>query len=323
MTRGAVDRRSVLQYAVGFDLVIIAVGISLLLPPGSGMTLVPFIAAVGLATSRSGWRVGLATTAFSIVALLLIFEALVPLLQVGLFAFIGVAASMLLDRGRAPEPEPAAVEGVAELSTRMRDHAVPALMYLGLPLLAAVVYLNLSNLFVENYSLPSILQPLILVLAGMVVHYRAAFRPGAVILRPMTLALIAYGLLVFASSNWARSVSEADGVLTELIKSLLLMLVAGSLAASWRALRGVLAVVVAGAALLCVLELVQVVAGDRNLQFGGLARVDEGHIFGDVSELRPAGPVGDPNYYARILILAFPAAAFLGVGRRSRREQAF
>lgn len=322
MTRTVVDRRSVLQYAVGFDLVIIAVGISLLLPADSGMTLVPFIAAVGLAASRSGWRVGLATTAFSLVALLLIFEELVPLVQLGIFAFIGAAASMLLDRGRAPEPDRADVEGVVALSARMRERAVPALMYLGLPLLALVVYLNLSNLFVENYSLPSILQPLILVLAGLVVHYRDAFRPGATLVRPMTLALIAYCLVVFASSNWARSVSEADEVLRELLKSLLLMLVAASLAASWRALRRVLVVIACGAALLCALEMVQVAVGDRDLQFGGLARIDEGHIFGDVSELRPAGPVGDPNYYARILMLAFPAAAFLGVGRRGRREQA-
>ena len=321
MNPAVVDRRSVLQYAVGFDLVIIAVGISLLLPPGSGMTLAPFIAAVGLAASRSGWRVGLATTAFSLVALLLIFEDVVPLLQFGLFAFIGVAASALLDRSTAPQPDPETIEGLAELSSRVRERAVPALMYLGLPLLALVVYLNLSNLLVEKYSLPSILQPLILVLAGLVVHYRDAFRPGATLLRPMTLALIAYCLVVFASSNWARSVSAADGVLTELIKSLLLMLVAGSLASSWRALRGALIAVACGAALLCALELVQVAAGDRDLQFGGLARVDEGHIFGDVSELRPAGPVGDPNYYARILVLAFPAAAFLGIGRRSRRER--
>ncbi|HEX6083724.1 MAG TPA: O-antigen ligase family protein [Thermoanaerobaculia bacterium] len=323
MTETVVDRRSVLQYAVGFDLVIIAVGIALLLPAGSGMTLVPFIAAVALATARSGWRVGLATTAFSLTALLLIFETLVPLLQMGMFAFIGVAASLLLDRSRAPEPDPADVEGVVELSTFTRARAIPALMHFGLPLLALVVYLNLSNLFVENYSLPSILQPLILVLAGLVVHYREAFRPLATLLRPLTLALIAYCLVVFASSNWARSVSEADGALTELIKSLLLMLVAGSLAASWRALRGTLVVVACGAALLCMLQMVQVATGDRDLRFGGLAGVDEGHIFGDVSELRPAGPVGDPNYYARILVLAFPAAAFLGIGRRSRREQAF
>lgn len=323
MNPTTVDRRSVLQYAVGFDLVIIAVGLSLLLPAGSGMTLVPFLGAVGLAASRSGWRVGLATTAFSLVALLLIFEDVVPLLQMGLFAFIGVAASLVLDRSRAPEPAAADVEGLAALSTRMRDRAVPALMYLGLPLLALVVYLNLSNLFVEQFSLPSILQPLILVLAGLVVHYRAAFHPGATILRPITLALIAYCLVVFASSNWARSVSTADSELAELLKSFLLMLVVASLAASWGALRRVLMVVACGAALICFLQMVQIAVGDPDLQFGGLAAVDEGHIFGDVSEPRPAGPYGDPNYYARVLILAFSAAAFLGVGRTRRREQAF
>jgi O-antigen ligase len=185
-----------------------------------------------------------------------------------------------------------------------------------------VVYLNLSTILVENFSIPSVLQPLILVLAGLVVHYRAAFHPGATVMRPLTIALIAYCLLVYTSGNWARDIYVADSEFRDLLKSLLLMLVVGSLAASWRALRGALVAVVCGAALLAALELVQVAAGNRDLQFGGLARLDEGHLFGEVSELRPAGPVGDPNYYARILILAFPAAAFLGVGRTRRREQA-
>lgn len=318
----ALDRRRLLQYAVGFDLVIIAAGIGLLLPPGSGLLLVPFITAAGIATARGGWQVGLATTAFSIVALLLVFEGLVPLPQLLLFAFIGAAASALLDRSRAAQTvDPETLANLSSLSSTVRERAVPVLMYLGLPALMLVVYLNLSTILVENFSIPSVLQPLILVLAGLVVHYRAAFHPGATVMRPLTIALIGYCLIVYTSGNWARDIDSADSEFRDLLKSLLLMVVVGSLAASWRALRGALVALVCGAALLAALELVQVVVGDRDLQFGGLARVDEGHLFGEVTELRPAGPVGDPNYYARILILAFPAAAFLGVGRTRRREQ--
>jgi O-antigen ligase len=317
----AIDRKRLLQYAVGFDLVIIAAGIGLLLPPESNLILVPFLAAAGIATARGGWRVGLATTAFSIVALLLVFEELVPLPQLLLFAAIGIGASVLLDRsGPAKTVDAEALAQLTELSSTVRARAVPALMYLGLPVLVVVVYLNLSPILVEDFSIPSILQPLILVLFGLVLHYRAAFRPGATLMRPPTIALIAYCLIVFASGNWARDLAAADTEFRNLIKSLLLMLVTGSLAASWRALRGALVALVCAAALLCTFELIQVAVGDRDLQFGGLAGIDEGHLFGEVSEPRPSGPVGDPNYFARILILALPAAAFLGV-ERARREQ--
>ena len=327
----ALDRRTILPYAVGFDLVIIAIGVGLLLPSRSGLTVVPFIVAVGLAASRGGWKVGLATTAFSIVSLLLAFDGLVPLPQITLFTLTGLAASALLGTttraGDATGLEHAAEEElirarVAEISDRLRDRAVPALMHVGLPVLVLVVYLNLSSILVEQLSVPSVLQPLILVLAGLVLHYRHAFRPASTIMRPVTLTLIGYCLVVFASGNWAHDIAVADAELRDLVKGLMLVVVAGSLAASWRAVRGACVAMVCGAALLSVIALVQVAIGDPELQFGGFAGVDEGHLFGEVSELRPAGPVRDPNYFARILLIAFPVAAFLGVGRRSLIERA-
>ena len=326
------QRRNLLAYAIGFDLVLVAVGVSLLVPPRSGLILTPFIAAVGLATWRGRWKVGLATTAFSLVALLITFEGSIPNGELLLFALTGIAASTLFDVS-APETAAPALSRAAlaraaaeekaraERSAARRRLVLPLVMYAGLPALVLVVYLNLSYVLIENFSIPSILQPLILVLAGIVLHYRDAFRPVTTVLRPPVIALIAYCLVVFTSSNWARDVAVANIELTDLVKSLLLLIVAGSLAASWRALRGALVALVAGAVLLSLIALLQVAIGDPGLEFGGLASVQEGHLFGDVSQIRPAGPVGDPNYFARILLLAFPAAAFLGAGRASRREQ--
>ena len=330
----ASGRRNVLEYAFGFDLVIIAIGLGLLLPPEPGLVLVPFIAAVGVSTFRGGWKVGLATTAFSIAGLLTTFADSVPPTQLLLFAVIGVAASTLLDLkpvakpgdeaalDRAAEEERQVRARVAELSDAVRRRALPALMYVALPVLVVVVYLNLSSILVEKFSIPSVLQPLVLVLSGLVVQYRHSFRFDATLALPITAGLIAYCLIAFASSTWARDIYVSDSELKDLVKGVLLMLVAASLAASWRALRGAMTALVCSAALVAAMTLVQVAIGNPDLQFGGLAGVEEGHIFGEVSELRPTGPLSDPNYFARILILAFPPAALLGVGRRSRAERA-
>ncbi len=332
----ALDRRTLLRYAIGFDLVVIAAGIALLLPPQSGLILVPFIAAVGVAASRGGWKVGVATTAFSVVALVLSFEGVVPNAQLLLFVAIGVAASALIEAASAwqrvrPVPsfagtaaleaeEAADARRVVELYDGVRRLVVPGLMYIGLPVLVLVVNLNISTILYEYYAVPSILQPLVLIMAGLVLLLRNEFRASSAVLMPVTAAMIAYSLIVFASSSWARDIAVSDVELADLAKSVMLLLVAGSIAASWRALRGAMAALVAGAALVSVLALIQIATGDPALQFGGLAKLDEGHLYGEVNQLRPAGPIGDANYLARILLLSVPAAAFLGIGR-SRRTQ--
>jgi putative inorganic carbon (HCO3(-)) transporter len=319
------DRKALLPYAIGFDLVVIAVGIGLLLPQHSGLILAPFLAAVGVAAARSGWKVGLTTTAFSLAGLLVGFGR-VPPAQLLIFTLAGAAASALLGRRRAvsetADREHALVYArFTELAARVRSVAVPALMNLGLPLLVAVVYCNLSHILVENFSMPSILQPLILITAGLVLLYRDTFRPSASLVQPLTFALIGYCIVVFTSSNWARDIAPSNLELTDITKSFLLLFVVASAAATWRALRLALAAMVAGAALLSLITIIQVAIGNPGLHFGGLGGVQVGHLYGDLSEMRPSGPVGDPNYYARILLLAFPAAAFLGVGRTRARDR--
>lgn len=331
MTPQATERRAFLPYALGFDLVIVAAGIALLLPPHSAAVLVPFIAAVGLAASRDGAIVGFVTTGFSVVAFVITFGNAVTDAQLILLALIGSAVSALLDTRSvrtgaiAAESVAVAQQGQHELhsiATRIRGSVVRFLMEAGLPALVILVYMNISSILVENFGIRSVLQPLILITGGLVLLCRDEFRPGSAVLTPLGLALTAYCLVAFASSNWARDTAVADADLIDLAKSAMLLLIAASIAVSWRALRKALIALVAGAAIISILTLIQVVIGDPTLQFGGLAKIDQGHLYGDVTHLRPAGPLGDANYLARILILAFPLAAFLGVGTASRREQA-
>jgi O-antigen ligase len=324
MSRFALDRRTLLSYAVGIDLVLIAAGLALLLPPASVLVLVPFLAAAALAASRGGWRVGLATTVVSATVLVSAFEAL-PLIQVGVFFVVSAAVAIVLDGRlfeRADEAPLRAMENqrfrtqVTEAGERVRAFLVPALSDVGLPLLVLLVYLNVSTVLVADFGIASILQPVILVAAALVFHYRDSFRPLAALVEPMTVSLLVYLLIAIASSNWAHDLAAADTELSELVKSLLLLVVVASLATSWRSLRRTLIALVCGAVLLSTLTLAQVAIGNPELQFGGFAGLDEGHIYGEVNEPRPAGPVGDPNYFARILILAFPAAVFAGIGSR-------
>ena len=322
-------RRVLLHYAIGLDLVIIAVGAGLLLESHSAALLPLFIFAVALATWRGGWRVGVATTAASVAALWIVFGATIAMAHLILFALLGIATSVFLgvrplaERGATqPDDKGAQAHRAAELSGRRRQRAVRLAAYAGLPLLVFVVYTNLSDILIRNFSIPSILQPLILLLAIPVLRYRATFRPESIFLQPLTIALIGYSLFVMASGNWARDLALAADTFVDVMKSFGILLIAAWLTVSWAALRGAMVALVAGAVLLSVLALVQVALDDPNMEFGGLASLREGHLYGELEELRPSGPVDDPNYFACILLLAFPAAAFLGAGRHSRIERA-
>ncbi len=65
---------------------------------------------------------------------------------------------------------------------------------------------------------------------------------------------------------------------------------------------------VAGAASLALLTVVQQVLGLQNVDFGGFARVTSAEISNAIDSWRFVGPVDDPNYYAQLLLLGLPAA---------------
>ncbi|MDX1584111.1 MAG: O-antigen ligase family protein, partial [Thermoanaerobaculia bacterium] len=53
-----------------------------------------------------------------------------------------------------------------------------------------------------------------------------------------------------------------------------------------------------------------------------LARIKEAHIYGRVFQPRIAGPIGDPNFFAQILLIAFPPAVIVGAQASSKRIRA-
>lgn len=332
----AINRSALRRYGVGLAVVLIATGLALIFPDQPAVLAVFFVIAAGAAAALVGSPVGYAATAVSLIVAAVLFEpGATALLVIGAG---GAAASFALGRRRAAqqpgaeaidaqriEPalpperadeELASARAAAERSQQRRLRLVPYLMYVGLPLLVLVTYTNISDILIRHFGVPSLLQPLVLLLAIPIARYHDDFRPASIALQPLTILLAAYCLVVFASSNWAWDTSLADQRLSELVKSLLILVVAASLSVSWSALRAGLAALVAGAAFFGVLTIIQAVVGDPSLQFGGLVEIQEGHLYGDVYEMRPGGPVGDPNVFGQILLIALPIAVFLAISSK-------
>lgn len=211
----------------------------------------------------------------------------------------------------------------AESSARHLDERAGSALAasIGLPILAAILYLNLSDVVARRTPIPSLLQPLILLLAIAVIVYRDRFQPRAIAASALSLLAIVYCVVLIAGTSWSENPAVADAKVLEGVRGLIILLIAGSLGARWTAVRRAVAVIALGAAFLAALTLFQSVTGRFDLDFGGLARSERGHIFAQVSDIRASGPIGDPNFYGQILVMAFPLAAFLGWGAARRRER--
>jgi O-antigen ligase len=180
---------------------------------------------------------------------------------------------------------------------------------LGLILLVAFVYLNLSDVLVRFHGLPSILQLLAipLFLAAWFSTRQTLTMPTIATWR-LTLPLVAYATVLLFSSTYASDAALADARTADNVKALAVFFLVLTLASSpARVWHGVLTVV-ASATLLASIGVAQALSGSFDHQLGGLARIEQAHIHGSLFESRLAGPLGDPNFFAQILIIAVPLA---------------
>ena len=177
-------------------------------------------------------------------------------------------------------------------------------------ILVILVFLNLSDVLIRAFGLPSLLQLLgiPILISAWAHHVRGLDR--RILGEPLTWALTAYVLFTLASSTWANQPALADSRSQEFIKALLLYGLLVLLVTTPRRARIAVWAMVGSGALLGILGLAQIGIGAEEA-FAGLARARYGQIYGDVFGLRLAGPLGDPNFFAQILLVLVPIALVL------------
>jgi O-antigen ligase len=192
---------------------------------------------------------------------------------------------------------------------------------LALVALIIVAYLNLSDILIRWHGAPSVLQALAvpLLLAAWLVQRRRGFGgplPGA-----LTLCLAAYAVIVWLSIAWARDTALGEQQALAITKAFVIYALILLLTGSPKELRQGAWTLLGAAAFVGGLGVFQVLAGTYDQTFAGLARVEYAHIYGRVFEPRIAGPVGDPNFFAQMLIPAVPIGLLLAHSAASVREK--
>jgi len=183
---------------------------------------------------------------------------------------------------------------------------------LGLHLLVGFVWLNLSQVMVRHHDVPSVLQVLVLplFLAAWADGRSRTARAGTWPWSPTAL-LAAYTGLLLLSTTWARNPSLADARTLDVFKAGVLFVVIVLLASTRARVRVAAMVTVASGTVLAGLGVLQHVTGDFTNDHWGLARIKLAQIHDQVVEPRIAGPLGDPNFFAQILLVLVPVALAL------------
>jgi len=180
----------------------------------------------------------------------------------------------------------------------------------GLLLLVATIYTNLSEIGVRNYDLPSLIQLMVPLLALAILGRQLMSSERKLIGDSLMVLLILYGAVIFLSSVRAVDPEQADENLFEHLKSLCIFWVIINLTTSRLVLRRAVWVLVLVGAFLGTISVYQVFTSSYGLEFGGFGRIKLAQIVGNVRQPRIAGPLSDPNFYAQILVPLVPLALY-------------
>lgn len=185
----------------------------------------------------------------------------------------------------------------------------------GLFVLVALTYSQAFIVMTGRGGVPSLAFPFVVLLLLFAYFARESdepFIPRAA--EPAVLAFAAYGAWLFASAAWAK---DPEATLTSLgahAKRMLVVLAILALVRSPRTLTLAVWAVVSAATVLAGLTLAQHVWESQT--FFGFARLPVSELTETGEVLRAVGPVGNPNAYAQMLVVALPLALGRALGER-------
>jgi O-antigen ligase len=184
-----------------------------------------------------------------------------------------------------------------------------------------IIYTDAAVIAVESQGLPYAVGAAVPLLLAIPLAHLFLRRQGLFVDR-MFVGLAALLLAMVQSGLLAREVGVAlNEISTFAIQGVLLYILVLNVLRSQSTLRLALWSVLAAAAFLAAVSVFQYVTKTFDHQYFGFSALDTAYLSGRATDPRASGPVGDPNYYAQILLpaLAFGLVFALRERRRSLR----
>ena len=175
---------------------------------------------------------------------------------------------------------------------------------LGLMMFIFIIYINLSSVLISNYGLPSIAKPLVVFMGGLIILRGALFKDEYQGWIMPTILLGLYSLLGSISLAYASDFNLALTTLIDYLKDAIIAIIIIMLIQKPFSLRKAIWTLLLTGIFMGTISVYQQVTGNFSNTFGGFATV----TINSTSGTRSAGPIGDPNFYAQIMVLLIPIA---------------
>jgi putative inorganic carbon (HCO3(-)) transporter len=178
--------------------------------------------------------------------------------------------------------------------------------------LATALFLSLlwaraSDVGIAEHGLPSLAVPFAIVLLGAAMWRRllAGERLGPTTFNTL-FPLLPYLVVVTLSVLWSASADRALSAASELSKNLLIFWVLVEFLHPQTTYKAACVALVLVAGALSLVSLHQYVTGNFSSDYAGFAQSSVRQIVDSLHSQRLAGPIGDPNFYALILLVTVP-----------------
>lgn len=178
----------------------------------------------------------------------------------------------------------------------------------GLLLFVFLTYTRFSDNAIDFYNAPSVAKFFVglLIIAILVRWAILGERPTG--WQVPAIILVFYGLIGFFSLMYARNAESVINTLSNYVKDALIALVIVVLLKRAPTFRHVIWTLLAAGIFLGALSVFQYMTGTFDNSYGGFARAELRGIAGDERDYRLTGPIGDPNFFAQIMIVLIPIA---------------
>lgn len=185
-------------------------------------------------------------------------------------------------------------------------------------LLVFLLYVNAPGVAVKSHGAPVVVGLVTILLLLVPLAYHVSRGRGLVFTPAFVLLLLLFTVYL-ASTAFALDIDRSWlEVQTFMIEAALLYFLVSNVIRTPETLRHVLWAVVLGGAFLAAISIFQDVTATHSKDYGGFALVPVEFFSGHAVEPRLAGPIGDPNYYAQLLLISVPIGMFMIWTERSR-----
>ncbi len=186
----------------------------------------------------------------------------------------------------------------------------------GVLVLIAFVYLNLSDLLEVYFNIPSINKPLVALIFISMLTNRVVLQRRPLSFTKSLLLIFVYGMVSLVSILVAQHTGVGFSRFTDWVKDFTILFVIVQFSDKedvWKNMQWVLLLC---AALLAIISCYQTLTKDFGNDFFGLGKFGINEITTGFDDARVTGPLDDPNYYAQMLLLVLPIGVYRAIAER-------